>query len=851
MNDKTRQAALPLFVSVMFASAALIFVLQPMFARLTTPLLGGAAAVWNTSMVFFQAALLLGYIYAHAVARLPSLRTQLAVHGGVLLLGMLALPISVRIGIVGMPNPETPIIWLLGALTVSVGLPYAAASATAPLLQSWYARTGRPDAHDPYHLYAASNLGSFGGLLAYPGLIEPTFGLTAQRWMWSAMFVVVALGVVAAGLLAARIDQGAPKRDEATPERPSWAQRLFWVAAAAVPSSLLLGVTTHLTMDVASTPFLWVIPLSLYLLTFVIAFGKQADAWRGPVSLLAPISLAALAIAIGAGGLGLAFAVNIVCFFLAALVCHLALAERRPHAGDLTDFYLWVSVGGVLGGAATALLAPNIFSDVFEYPLALAAAALFLPRGDRQTPQFLATIIVTGASAAAILPLVLAPAAGNYGLFGLGLRRFWEPGVITFDDLGRAVLLFWIGLLAIAATCEGRLARHAAYAAAGLIGLLALERLFHAPEGGMTGLLVSAAMALFAVAIVLGYLQNLLRPVLAMLAGALVLAIAIMVLARGETIAPMLLVATLGVIAAGIFANRGRPTLAAILILGAFSVTFLRDREDQVAFQGRSFFGVTRVVDHPNLADGTLRVMMHGTTIHGAQYVDGPRSREPLTYYNSTTGLGQATKAAIAQYPVTRLGLIGLGSGSTACSKRQGDPMTIFEIDPMVVRFSTQTRIFTFVPQCAPDAKLVTGDARLEIEREPNGAFDVIVVDAFSSDSVPAHLLTREAIALYLSKTSPHGIVILHLSNRNLDLLGEASRVADNLKIGALKTDYEPSGGSDGYTAFSTTVLVLGRTQADVERLGLGPKWSKVERHEGRPWSDEYINLVRPLLSNF
>jgi hypothetical protein len=243
--------------------------------------------------------------------------------------------------------------------------------------------------------------------------------------------------------------------------------------------------------------------------------------------------------------------------------------------------------------------------------------------------------------------------------------------------------------------------------------------------------------------------------------------------------------------------------------------------------------------------------MMHGTTIHGAQYVTGSRTREPLTYYHPDTALGSATQKALARYPRGRLGLIGLGSGSTACLKRPQDTLTIFEIDPMVAKFSTQSGVYTFVPQCAPEAKMVLGDGRLGVQAAADNSFDVLVVDAFSSDAVPAHLLTKEAIALYLKKLSPNGVVVLHLSNRNLDLIGEASRVAREGGFGALwaSTDSPPS--PDYYTSFATSVMVITRDQATAEALGLGSDWTPALELEGRAWSDEYVNLVRPLLANF
>ncbi|MDX2232936.1 MAG: fused MFS/spermidine synthase [Hyphomonadaceae bacterium] len=864
-SQEARRAAVPAFAGVMFASAALIFLLQPMFARMTTPQLGGSPAVWNTSMVFFQAALLLGYVYAHRLARLASLRTQVLIHGGVLAIAVLALILAgggLTIAVstaLGQPDTERPILWLLGVLGLSVGLPYAAISATAPLLQAWYARTGRADAHDPYHLYAASNLGSLLGLAAYPIAVEPLLGLSVQAQAWAAAFVVVSIAIVGAGWLASRTDTAeAPPQDEAAPTS-TWGDRLFWMAAAAAPSSLMLGVTNHISTDVASAPFLWVIPLALYLVTFVIAFGKGADTWRDPVAMMQPIALASVVIAFTENDFIFTLTASLLCFFLSALVCHLALSARRPPVGRLTEFYMWVSVGGVVGGAATALLAPVIFNDVYEYPLALAAVALFLPRRDKPLPDYAAIFVMVVAGGVALSRLLWADG---------DLRPFWMAGELTAQDWGQAASVLFVGLLVVAAAAEQKYARPASIGVAGLLGAAAIGRLALDQDGwAPVDYSISASMFGFAVLVLMAQRRQLVREIAAILGFGLALTVGVIYYFRQNAAPEELLFIVLAIIAVAILANRAKPVLAAALVIAAFATVHVNSADRNIAFQGRSFFGVTRVVEYADMSDGVLRVMMHGTTIHGAQYVTGERTREPMTYYHPDTGLGVTTQAGLARFPAARLGLIGLGSGSTACLKRPQDTLTIFEIDPMVVRFSTQTGVFTYTPQCAPDARVILGDARLGVQTLPDGAFDVLVVDAFSSDAVPAHLLTREAIALYLRKLSPEGIVILHLSNRNLDLVAEAARVARAGGWGALWASLEGSESADYYTSFSTSVMVIGRTQAVVDGLMLGPEWCPIVDAatdtaspfaaecgpidlRGRAWSDEYVNLVRPLLAN-
>lgn len=848
-DNGARRAAGPVFAGVMFASAALIFLLQPMFSRMVTPLLGGSPAVWNTSMVFFQGALLIGYVYAHRIARLKSLQAQIYIHAGVIAVACVTLFLvggGLKIVVseaLGVPDTRTPILWLLGVLTLSVGLPYAAISATAPLLQSWYARTGRSDAHDPYHLYAASNLGSLLGLAAYPILVEPLLGISAQSVSWATGFLLVGVAIIGAGYVALRSGGIETAESDAAAPVSTWGDRLFWMAAAAAPSSLMLGVTSHISTDVASAPFLWVIPLALYLLTFVFAFGKNADAWRDPVALLQPIALAALIVAYTQNEFIFTLSANLVCFFLSALVCHLALSARRPPVGRLTEFYMWVSIGGVLGGAATALLAPVIFNDVYEYPLALAAVALFLPRRDRPLPQYAALAIGFAAVAVALIRLFW-----QDGEF----IRIWEQGAVGISDWGQFGGILLVGLLVLAAGSDSEYSRPASIGVAGILGAAGIIRLLTDQDGiQIADVLMSAGVFGFGVLILLAHRRQIVREIVAIMGFLLAATVVIVFFARGQGLEQSLLFMILGIIAVGILANRSKPALAAGLVIAAFVAVHVNSADRKLAFQGRSFFGVTRVVEYPNLPDGTLRVMMHGTTIHGAQYVTGERTRDPLTYYHPDTGLGRATLAGLARFPQARLGLIGLGSGSTACLKRPQDTLTIFEIDPMVVRFSTQTGVFTYAPQCAPDAAVVLGDARLGVQALPDNALDVLVVDAFSSDAVPAHLLTKEAIALYLRKLSPNGVIILHLSNRNLDLVGEASRVVREGGFGGLWASTDSAPSADYYTSFATSVMVITRDQASANSLLLGPDWYPVEESTGRAWSDEYINMVRPLIATF
>jgi hypothetical protein len=859
-------AAAPLFAVALFSSAALIFVLQPLVGRMVTPLLGGSPQVWNTSMVFFQAALLAGYLYAHLVARLKDVRLQALLHIGALVVGWLFLPIRVS-SLLGEPSSDQPALWLLGVLALSVGAPFAIASATAPLLQAWYAKSGRYDAHDPYYLYAASNLGSFLGLLAYPSVIEPLLGARAQASAWSVGYLAVAALIVAcAASVKANVSQdpaGAGHTQQKS-ESPTWRRRLLWMFAAAVPSALTLGVTLHISTDVASAPMLWVVPLALYLATFVIAFarfGLRAAAWS---RLLHPFSLALLMVSYFWSGNWLASVGGIlVGFFFSALICHHRLAEARPAADRLTEYYFYVSLGGVLGGAFAALAAPLIFNNVYEYPLALAAACLFLPWlsvSARRADDGAVAASATMALAAALLAFRLGPLetilvvgalAAASAMIGAGWSDDGRPAALRYGSLLASALAglcaIWIALNR-ATVVQTRVVEDVTLIALaqpwGLLllasGFLMLALSVHAlmlprePEQKRVGDFANGAGAV-------GALMLIGLPLLGAKLNAQALA-------------------GLGVAVCGLALalNYQRARVLTALVLLGFVIIFLDDaRGGRIITQHRDFFGVlrTRVLNDPSDPRvPPLRILLHGTTLHGAQLAAPGLTRLPLTYYNPHTALGEAILAGLSTGDRSSLALIGLGAGSTACLMRPEDSLTIYEISPAVVRMSMRAGgDFTFVPECAPNAQLHLGDARLRIQDAALGAYDVIVVDAFSSDAIPAHLLTREAVALYLERTSERGIVILHLSNRNLALVSEAARVARDLGAPTLyrvSARFEDSYASV-YGGSGASVMIVARNAETLAHLPLpSGDWRVFEAPPGQGWSDDYINLARALWDN-
>lgn len=751
VEEPRARIAPPFFALAIFTSAALIFLVEPMIAKLVLPKLGGSPAVWNTSMVFFQAALLVGYGYAHLLQRLKSLHMQIRVHLVLAVLAALALPLRVT-GVFGDPPTGLPIPWLLGVLAVSIGAPFAVLSATAPLLQAWYARVrqGEPDAENPYVLYAASNLGSFVALLAYPTLVEPLLRLSTQRVLWTGGYALFVAMVVTLGVLSWRADG-----EDAAPPLPtspavSWRERIIWMLLAAVPSSLMLGLTLHLTIDIASAPFLWVIPLALYLLTFVLAFQNKPLI---PMSVLLVIQGVLLAIAVPVVPFTtdpwpILFALNIALFFVTALMCHQTLAARRPPPDRLTEFYLWLSIGGVLGGSFNALVAPLIFNVIREYPIVLVLSALARPWGKGRPGLF-----EIAGFATAIVFSVLA-----YGFFSAALAHpemidAFKLNVSGFEDS-------WVN------------AEHA------------------------------ARLALFMASLSLLFARN----------RAIWFAIG----------------------------------LAALLV----AADKVDGRYDWVRSE-RSFFGVLRVSHYfdPNMKSD-MRVLMNGTTLHGAQAVGTKYSCHPMTYYAQNTPIGQVMESVEARKPAVSVGVVGLGTGAVAAYKRSTDAFTYFEIDPKVLHFSTANprQLFTYTTECARGpVKIVMGDARLSLAKQPSDQFDVLVVDAFSSDSVPTHLLTEEALKTYLRVIKPDGVVILHLSNRNLEITSSAEATAKAIGAPALHQTYDARSDVPELWEESEDALMFTRNWGALAPYALNTSWRRPAPTNTRPWTDDYTNLIGAL----
>jgi hypothetical protein len=726
-----------LFAATLFGSAVLLFSIQPMFTKMVLPRLGGAPAVWSVAMVFFQGALLLGYAYAHLLVRKADPGRGALIHLGLLAAAAASLPIGIASGYGAAPHSFVAL-WLIALFAASIGLPFVALSASAPLVQAWFAASGHGRARNPYVLYAASNLGSFAGLIAYPFAIEPMLSLRAQTFAWSLGFAGLAIMVA---LVAAAAGCGAAGRKPADPGAPaapalSASERLSWMALAAIPSGLTVAVTAHLTTDVAAAPFLWVVPLALYLLTFVAIFRHRPWVRHETVAAAAAFIAAPLAISILGGSKSFwvfGIALNLGGFVALAMLCHGELYARRPASVHLTEFYLWNSLGGVLGGAFAALVAPKIFNGTYEYPILICAALLAAP-----------------------------------GAFAAARRQF----------IGEA----------------------------------------------------AAPLAVAAIAVILRVCTDVRLPLAAELPFQLALI----------------------AIAAVMLLQRRRPVRVFALAVLAFVISGVWRPGVGRVETARSFFGVHEVADS---GDGTHRILFHGTTIHGVEAVRGRDGAplvsrpQPESYYYAGGPYAEAIDAVrAARGRLDRVAIVGLGAGIIACHRRDGETWTFFEIDPEVVRIARDEKLFRSLSVCAPNAPVVLGDARLSLAASSQD-FDLIALDAFTSDAIPVHLLTGEALAGYVERLKPGGVILAHISNRHMDLapVVAATAAAQGLLMWFCR-DPRPNDFVNDYRA-NAELAALARSEADLGDLPSRDCWRRVlpdPKISG--WADDYSDLLRAIL---
>jgi hypothetical protein len=717
-----------LFAATLFVSAFLLFLVEPIVARMILPILGGAPMVWNGCVLFFQCMLLAGYAYAHGSHRWLGPRPGAAAYLALLFAPFAFLPFVIAPG--SAPAQGHPLGWLFLVLLGSIGAPFFVLASSTSVLQKVFARTGTDSARDPYFLYIASNAGSLLGLLSYPLFVEPALSLRDQSRLWTmgyGGFVVLALVCVTTAWRMVPRHATAPGLDDphAAADPPlTLARRLRWVALAAIPSSLMLGVTGYLTTDIASFPLLWVVPLALYLVTFMLAFARPAY-WRALADRRLPIGVVTVAVFIllnvGAP-VWLVVPVHLGTFVLAGLLCHSALADDRPPASQLTEFYLWIAVGGAIGGLFNTLVAPMLFNSVAEYPIALVLAACLRdqPRPGGWRALSPADFLIPGAISA----VAFASIAGTH--------HFGMPPKVAFY----------------------------------LPALLCFQQLRHVPR--------------FAMAV------------------------------------------------------------AVLLLVG--SLTPYATIYGQVLLARRTFFGVYRISRDPS---GRYYWLHHGTTLHGLAAIDPAGANEPLAYYHRAGPIGQAMFQLPHVALTPEVAVVGLGIGALASYGGPAQHWTFYEIDPAVEQLARDTRFFSYLSACGPRCAVVIGDARLSMARSRAGQYGLIVLDAFSSDAIPVHLLTTEAVALYLSRLAPDGVLAFHISNRHLRLGSILGRLAAAHGLTAREQVDSHAVDIDERGMTTSDWLVMAKRPEDLGSLIDSPRWAAPRVPPATPlWTDDFSNIL-------
>lgn len=727
-----------LFALTLFSSASLMFVLQPMFGKALLPLLGGSASVWNTCMVFYQSILFLGYLYAHFLSTRFGYRKHLAIHLSILLISLYFLPVSIPEGS-RPPSSENPSIWLLSTLFVSIGLPFFVLSTNSPLLQKWFSKIGHQTSSDPYYLSIASNAGSLIALLSYPFLLEPAIGISQQQQYWSAGFLVL-IGLISLCMLVLKQQHFQLVANKTSRvnlvEKPELKLQVQWLLLAFVPSSLLLGTTNFISIDIATVPLLWVIPLALYLFSFILVFSGCGAAIHKKILLIQPWLVAPFLIYYFSNQKLASFSIelfiHLFIFFLCIMVCHGELAKKRPSTDYLTQYYLIMSFGGMLGGIFNSFIAPFIFSSIYEYPLMIVCALLLNPINGfgQYVKEHLAKIIFS----AYLITFAV--------ILSISVKQLDDAFLISFAIIalmGAAYFLFKKNSLYFP-----------------LVGLLVLS--CAAPEKHQGG--------------------------------------------------------------------------------------------DQLLHQSRNFYGVLSVkkISDLNVDNNThtLHEIYSGTTRHGLQLLnDVNRQCTPNGYYSPQGPLGSIFGNYNNRNNAWRIGVVGLGAGEMAGYAKASQHWTFFELDPAVVQIATNPEYFTYLTDCISGYDIQVGDARITLENQPN-PFDLLVIDAFTSDSIPTHLLTKEALELYFSRLENHGLLVFHISNRYLELKKVLADHAEKLGLTMLLQEFRPEQNIP--FVYRSDWAILARKEADLMPLinaDLQHNWQRVPHFaDARSWTDDFTSIM-------
>ncbi len=727
-------------------SAILVFTVQPMFSKMILPLLGGTSQVWTTAMLFFQLCLLAGYAYAHGSSKLLSIRIQAFLHLILLSVFLFALPFGIPDGW-SPPEAENPTFWQLSLMTMTIGGPFFVVSASAPMLQRWFAASNHKDADNPYFLYGASNLGSMSALLSYPFIIEPMLTLNGQADMWKQGYLVL-IAMIALCLILIWKNGNKNKEEKSDvdtrykDEIITTSRRIKWILLSFTPSSLMLGVTTFITTDIASAPLLWILPLALYIGTFIIVFARKPVFKTESInfaSALSMIFLIAQMIIIKEMYFSplLFILFHLIVFFSIALACHTELANSRPTAKHLTEFYLIMSLGGALGGIFNAVIAPTFFIVPVEYAIALGLAA-FLRFANDETKSF----------------------KNVKAIFDKAPKES-----LTSDK----ALCFYFGILF-----------------------------------SILGMLLPA--------------DNVATNLCAMLSAALLI-----YLVRTR------------------WAFAGVVTLA--LLLSPISLPLEILVKAELIHQDRNFFGIIKVIN-----SGEERLLLHGTTNHGTQPLPEEYRLKRISYYSETSPLTDAMTMLDQQDGPQKVAVIGLGVGVMSCYTKEGREFDLYEIDKDIAEIAENQDLFTYLSGCGSPYKIILGDGRLKIDERENEYYDAILIDAFSSDNIPIHLLTKEAIEIYLSKLKPNGMIVLHISNNFIDLEPVLALVAKELDVSAiarLADAFDIEGLN--VKSYPAHYFTMSKDPSKIDYLK-NSGWTDAKQREGlRLWTDQYSNLISVL----
>jgi spermidine synthase len=747
-----------IYTLTIFTSAFLLFLIQPMISKLLLPHLGGSPAVWNTSMMFFQVLLLLGYAYAHLSGKWLGTKKQVWLHLVLLGISLLWLPIAASTDL-GFQSVEHPITWMLISLFFSVGFPFFVLAANAPLLQLWLSRTNHKDAQNPYFLYSASNVGSLIALLGYPFIVEPLLALDQQTLYWSFAFVGFILLIVVCSHMMKNNLAAPVVSAQVTSEKipsPTNRNRIYWTLLAFFPSSLLLGVTTYITTDIASMPLFWVIPLAVYLLTFIMAFAKKpllTERTFGAQVIIVPFVV--MALAFGIHYISQVMILHLFALFYIALGCHGLLAQNKPHTRHLTEFYLWVSFGGMLGGVFNSLVAPVIFDSPIEYPMILLLSLLMRPWGATDASRKKRELILD-----LMIPI-------NFAFFLL-LAFFAYSKLVTDAPETLASVNAWL-----------------------------------------TSLLSEEDAKMFAVSIV---------PLLVV--GMFVIYLSLSALSRNRPLRFALITASLLIVVQYTgYGSSGRAM-------------------PNVVYQERNFFGINRVLKS---TESNAMMIMHGTTLHGMQSLDPEIRLKPVSYY-------WLLKEVLAQVEVSRknapVAVLGLGAGTTACIGKKGQLFDFYEIDPAVAYIAQNPEYFTYLKDCGPKISVIMGDGRLSLAKANEAYYGLIIIDVFSSDAIPVHLLTREALLIYKNKLAENGIMAFNVSNRHLNLYPVMAALAKDIGVKAMYID---NMSPQGKLQTPSKWVIMAREDADFSQIKkTNPEWKELTTEKPFDvWTDHYSNILQ------